>query len=329
MKSKFKKTKVDKRKTVRTDVMARELEISKVRDAANRKFENEKDLKNLNEEQKPKEGKADDNGNVAIECLLFLKQKRVGESLGQTLVSSGADGKIRFWSVKDGSLCHVLKSGHPNEASVTCMTSDDPNNEYLFTGCAGGYVKVWSLKSLEKAAGQRLHRRFSVFGDSESVEEADGEIGGYGGFSTQNHENWAKAALFAREEKGKGKVLTGNDRGPGLGASRGAQTRMSRQTFSGRGSTFVPPEATKGGGGGGGGGLKNRRNSMVEADYVMPKVYEMAFWKAHTGPLVSIQHVGVWGGKVSMCCAALRCAACEVIFICISRIHISNFVFRN
>jgi len=100
-----------------------------------------------------------EDGKLAIECLLFLKGKRIGEALGQTLVSSGADGKLRFWNVKDGSLCHVMKACHPKEASISCMTTDEPENKYLFTGCTEGHVKVWTLKSLEKAASKRIHRR--------------------------------------------------------------------------------------------------------------------------------------------------------------------------
>jgi WD40 repeat protein len=126
-----------------------------------------------------------EKGKLAVECLLFLKTKRIGEVLGQTLVSTGADGKVRFWSVKDGSLCHVLKACHPNDASITAMASDD-DNKYLFTGCAGGYVKAWTLKSLEKAAGTRLHRRFSVLG-ADNGESAGEEVAA--------HRQWADSAV--------------------------------------------------------------------------------------------------------------------------------------
>ena len=112
-----------------------------------------------------------------------MKQKRIGEVLGQTLVSTGADGKIRFWSVKDGSLCHVMKACHPEDASITRMTTDEVHNKYLFTGCASGHVKVWTLKSLEKAATHRLHRRFSVFGKQTDAH------------STDAHRQWAQGSV--------------------------------------------------------------------------------------------------------------------------------------
>ena len=46
---------------------------------------------------------------------------------------------------------------------------------------------------------------------------------------------------------------------------------------------------------------------MVESDYTLPKVYEIAFWKAHSGPLVSIQHVGIWGGRELVLTASTDC----------------------
>ena len=44
-------------------------------------------------------------------------------------------------------------------------------------------------------------------------------------------------------------------------------------------------------------GASKRRFSTVEANYQLPKVYEIAAWKAHTGAIVSIEYVGDWGGK--------------------------------
>ena len=306
LKKKFVKAKGGARKTIRHEIMEREVEM------ARRRIEDAKktDIENLHanlgmNDSSDIPNTSDNSGKSAIECLLFLARKRVGETLGQTLVSSGADSKIRFWSVKDGSLCHVMKSCHPGDASVTCMTSDEKGNDYLFTGCAGGYVKVWSLKSLEKAAGHRLHRRFSVTGD-EKFESNNGVTG-----STSNHSNWVRAAsIIASESKSRKASDAGRVSIPDtsvspsggafrIGASKGASTRQTRSTYAGRQSRV--------GSLGGDGSGRGRRNSMVESDYILPKVYEIAFWKAHTGPLVSIQHVGIWGEKELLLTASTDC----------------------
>ena len=62
------------------------------------------------------------------------------------------------------------------------MSTDEPHNKYLFTGCASGYVKVWTLKSLERAATTRIHRRFSVFGDKKNNH-------------SEIHRQWAHSAV--------------------------------------------------------------------------------------------------------------------------------------
>ena len=246
---------------------------------------------NLDEEEK-KGGESDvpsdEKGNLAVECLLFLKTKRIGEVLGQTLVSAGADGKVRFWSVKDGSLCHVLKACHPNDSSITCMASDE-SNKYLFTGCASGCIKVWTLKSLEKAAGNRLHRRFSVLGVKREGAEA-----------VQMHRQWADAAVPKKK-----RVFGGTgapETVPDANCSSPSRLRGSvlDGTPGGASSPGVPPGGSKRGGG-------RRRMSMVESDYALPKVYEISSWKAHAGTLVSIEYVGSHSGKELILTASTDC----------------------
>ena len=210
-------------------------------------------------------------GKLAIDCLLFLKSKCVGEVFGQTLASAGADAKIRFWSVKDGSLCHLMRAGHPNDAGITCLTSDEELNTYLFTGCSGGYVKVWTLRSLEKAAQHRLHRRFSVAGGTFQSNESDDNTASFHkkamDFASAQHE--AKAAKATR---------------------RGSQ--LDRDSAS----VNLQSSSTKG-----------RRMSVQEADYQLPKVYELAAWKAHDGALVSLIYMGTWQGKELLLSAGSDC----------------------
>jgi WD40 repeat protein len=242
---------------------------------------------------------SDEKGKLAVECLLFLKTKRIGEVLGQTLVSAGADSKVRFWSVKDGSLCHVLKTCHPNEASITCMASDDAN-KYLFTGCAGGYIKVWTLKTLEKAASHRLHRRFSVLGDEKELEEDVGM-----------HRRWADSSVANSKAHRKNQGGDGN-----APAFTFASPRGKRGSVSDHASAAAAATAAAAAGGGASepstGKKKKttprgRRGRLVESDYTLPKVYEVSGWKAHTGTLVSIEFVGSWGGKELILTASTDC----------------------
>ena len=223
-----------------------------------------------------------EDGATAIECLLFLKGKKIGEALGQTLVSAGADGKLRFWNVKDGSLCHMLKACHPKGSSISCMTSDEPSNKYLFTGCTSGHVKVWSLKSLEKAASKRIHRRFSVVG----TDMVDAE-----------HKQWARKASTEMEKRLSTSTI--------LSPKSMSRRRSEVKTWAGgrRGSSMtLGPGATAFGR-----RKSSRRASLSESDFIMPKVYEIASWKAHGGALVSIEHVGEWGGREVVLTASTDC----------------------
>ena len=69
--------------------------------------------------------------------LLFLERR------SQALVSASADGKLRFWNVKEGCMTWVHDAKHKNKDVVALTT--EATNSFLFTGDGAGYLKVWDI----------------------------------------------------------------------------------------------------------------------------------------------------------------------------------------
>jgi len=88
----------------------------------------------------------------AIWCLIFLDQR------GQTLISSSADGMLRFWNVKEGSMVWQQPANHTNGEAVVVLATE-PTNSFLFTGDGLGYIKVWDCCQIVSTPGldQRGH----------------------------------------------------------------------------------------------------------------------------------------------------------------------------
>ena len=69
--------------------------------------------------------------------LTFLEKRT------QALVSASADGKLRFWNVKEGCLVWEADTRHVAGGVVALTT--EPTNSFLFTGDGAGYLKVWDI----------------------------------------------------------------------------------------------------------------------------------------------------------------------------------------
>jgi len=83
----------------------------------------------------------------AIWKLIFLDNR------AQALVGTGADGYIRFWNVKEGTLLLEHHAGHRHGESIVSMATN-PENSFLFTGDTAGYMKVWDVHKFENKIGE-------------------------------------------------------------------------------------------------------------------------------------------------------------------------------
>lgn len=94
----------------------------------------------------------DDYDNVckryesAVEKILFLENRESNRKDTAALVTSGAEGWIRFWSMHhDGGLLGQYNGAHRLGESILTITTDTSNN-FLVTGDTQGYVKIWDIK---------------------------------------------------------------------------------------------------------------------------------------------------------------------------------------
>lgn len=130
---------------------------------------------------------------------------------------------------------------------------------------------------MELAARRRIHRRFSIVQQEvESASEIDENIAAA---------DRATAAAAGKQRRRRDVLnthagATGNRRSSAVSSRPGAKER--------------PP-------------TYSRRYSLSEGDYAMPKVYEIAGWKAHNSALVSIQHVGEWSDRELILTASTDC----------------------
>ena len=69
--------------------------------------------------------------------LIFLEKRT------QALVSASADGMLRFWNVKEGTLVWEHDAEHKNKDIMAMCT--ELTNSFLFTGDGAGYMKVWDI----------------------------------------------------------------------------------------------------------------------------------------------------------------------------------------
>ena len=78
--------------------------------------------------------------------VLFLERR------SQALVSASADGKLRFWNVKEGCLVWEMHAQHKNGEGVVSLATE-PTNSYLFTGDSAGFLKIWDVSSFLNVTG--------------------------------------------------------------------------------------------------------------------------------------------------------------------------------
>ena len=85
--------------------------------------------------------------------LIFLEKRT------QALVSGSADGKLRFWNVKEGCLVWEHATHHKQKEVVALAT--EATNSFVFSGDADGYLKVWDIHKFLNVVG--LDQRGHVF----------------------------------------------------------------------------------------------------------------------------------------------------------------------
>lgn len=82
----------------------------------------------------------------AVEKIIFLESREPNHKDTAILVTSGAEGWIRFWSMHhEGGLLGQFNAAHRLGESILSLTSDT-NNYFLVTGDTQGYVKLWDIK---------------------------------------------------------------------------------------------------------------------------------------------------------------------------------------
>ncbi|XP_063445611.1 WD repeat-containing protein on Y chromosome-like [Mytilus trossulus] len=105
----------------------------------------------------------------SIECILFLESRDRESEETAILITSGAEGWIRAWSIyHQGGLLGQFNAAHKVGEGVHTMCTDE-KNKLLFTADSCGYVKMWDLseyctkKALTKA---RRAKRWKYLNDT-------------------------------------------------------------------------------------------------------------------------------------------------------------------
>ena len=81
---------------------------------------------------------------TSVDKLLFL-HARESDRETATLLSSGAEGWVRAWSIHpQGGLLGQFNAAHRPGETVLAMATDS-ENRYLFTGDTLGYIKLWDM----------------------------------------------------------------------------------------------------------------------------------------------------------------------------------------
>ena len=95
----------------------------------------------------------------AIERLIFLETRDLSDKDTAIIVTSGAEGWIRFWSMHhEGGLLGQYNSAHRLGESVFGLTTDT-KNRYIFTADTQGYVKIWDIKDYCVGKKMKLRER--------------------------------------------------------------------------------------------------------------------------------------------------------------------------
>lgn len=93
---------------------------------------------------------------LSVQAVLFLQQRPMTKEHGSLLVSLD-DGTIQAYSHhKLGGYITQFSAIHKTGDCIQCMTTDK-KNQYLFTGTAFGYVKIWLLTNFCVPRREHVH----------------------------------------------------------------------------------------------------------------------------------------------------------------------------
>ncbi|XP_071107369.1 WD repeat-containing protein on Y chromosome-like [Haliotis cracherodii] len=82
---------------------------------------------------------------AAVEKIVFLKTREAMEKKTAIMVTIGADGWVRAWSLHhQGGLLGQFYASHVVGDSISTVETD-AQNRYLFTADMSGYIKIWDL----------------------------------------------------------------------------------------------------------------------------------------------------------------------------------------
>ena len=109
----------------------------------------------------------------SVEKMIFLQTRETLHKETAIIVTSGAEGWIRFWSMHhEGGLLGQFNSSHRLGESVLAMITD-LNDRFLFTGDTQGYVKIWDIADYciskkmklteKKNHFEQMKRKFTFF----------------------------------------------------------------------------------------------------------------------------------------------------------------------
>lgn len=118
----------------------------------------------------------------AVEKIVFLQTREPLQKDTAIIVTSGAEGWIRFWSMHhEGGLLGQFNAAHSLGESVFAMTNNS-NDHFLFTGDTEGYLKIWDIReycdtkkmnNVEKRKYNAYLRRTFTFFRAESFREKE------------------------------------------------------------------------------------------------------------------------------------------------------------
>lgn len=83
--------------------------------------------------------------NLAVHCMLFLDTRAPRPDCGTLLVAL-ENGSVQMWSHHVGGGFITSFSANHKAADYVISMVTDSKNEYLFTGTAIGYVKIWLME---------------------------------------------------------------------------------------------------------------------------------------------------------------------------------------
>lgn len=82
----------------------------------------------------------------AVEKIVFLETREPLQKDTAIIVTSGAEGWVRFWSMHhEGGLLGQFNAAHNLGESILALKVDT-NDHFLFTGDTQGYVKIWDIR---------------------------------------------------------------------------------------------------------------------------------------------------------------------------------------